>query len=663
MRGAILIILLFSLGTVHSQSNVADSLKHALQFASNDTARFAILDSIVYETAYVNIDTAVLYSQKCLLLSQKIKDPKIVAESLAGYGLMLANSGNYREGIDYVLQGMLISEGLPDTGLLFRDCMILSDVYKDNGDFNQALFYCEKAKQFVDDNRDLFKEWLLRKGQTYEKFDYLDSAIVYTKKAYDEDIAIYGENQRGYIPIILGNIYRKKGNFSLAVEYYRLATPLASRGNIRKDLLEIYNGLARTFIKRGQTDSSIFYAHKALAIAKSTGFQVGTLDTYGILSDLYEKQKNMDSAVKYLKLTIEVKEKLFNQENERAIQNISFKERLKEQREAERQKELQGKIRLYILLAALTVFLVIAFILYRNNRHKQRAYGLLQRQKQEIDQQKSKVERALNELRTTQAQLIQSEKMASMGELTAGIAHEIQNPLNFVNNFSEVNKELLNEMSHEISKGNYSEVKALAQDVINNEEKVSEHGKRADAIVKNMLQHSRVSTGQKEPTDINALADEYLRLSYHGMKAKDKSFNATIQTDFDNLVGKIEVVPQEIGRVLLNLFNNAFYAVSEKAKQNIPGYEPTLIVSTTSIIPPLEGKRGAEIRVKDNGVGIPEKLKEKIFQPFFTTKPTGQGTGLGLSLAYDIIKAHGGEIKVETKEAEGTTFIVQLPTS
>ncbi len=285
----------------------------------------------------------------------------------------------------------------------------------------------------------------------------------------------------------------------------------------------------------------------------------------------------------------------------------------------------------------------------------------------QIEEEKLRAETALQELQATQKQLIQSEKMASLGELTAGIAHEIQNPLNFVNNFSEVNKELLLEMKDEIDKGNINEAKLLANDLIDNQEKINQHGKRADAIVKGMLQHSRSSSGVKEPTDINALCDEYLRLSYHGLRAKDKSFNATIKTDFDETIGKINIIPQDIGRVILNLLTNAFYAVNEKKKQQPNGYEPTVSIQTKKI------NNKVEIKVTDNGNGIPQKVLDKIFQPFFTTKPTGEGTGLGLSLSYDIIKSHGGEIKIETKVDEGrpdnfgkgkgkeTTFIIQLP--
>jgi len=275
----------------------------------------------------------------------------------------------------------------------------------------------------------------------------------------------------------------------------------------------------------------------------------------------------------------------------------------------------------------------------------------------ELRKQKEELEITLHELKSAQTQLIQSEKMASLGELTAGIAHEIQNPLNFVNNFSEVNRELIAEMKHEINVGNMAEAKNIANDIQDNEEKINYHGKRADAIVKSMLQHSRSSSGKKEATDINALADEYLRLAYHGLRAKDKSFNAKFQTDFDDRIAPINIVHQDIGRVLLNLINNAFYSVSEKQQQDISGYEPTITVTTKKI-----GDGRVEIRVADNGNGVPKKVLDKIFQPFFTTKPTGLGTGLGLSLSYDIIKrGHGGELKVETKEGEGAEFIIILP--
>jgi signal transduction histidine kinase len=301
---------------------------------------------------------------------------------------------------------------------------------------------------------------------------------------------------------------------------------------------------------------------------------------------------------------------------------------------------------------------------YMTNEEAQKRNQELER---EVYKRTKELNQALEHLKNTQSQLIQAEKMASLGELTAGIAHEIQNPLNFVNNFSEVNKELLEEMKVEIKKGNIDEVNALADDIIANQEKINHHGKRADAIVKGMLQHSSSGSGKKEPTDINKLTDEYLRLAYHGLRAKDKSFNATMKTDFDESIGNINIIPQDIGRVVLNLINNAFYVVNEKAMSAVvtlptgqagpatAKYEPTVSVTTKKI-----GNK-VEMKVADNGSGIPQKIFDKIFQPFFTTKPTGQGTGLGLSLSYDIVKAHGGELKVETKEGEGSEFIIQLP--
>ena len=297
---------------------------------------------------------------------------------------------------------------------------------------------------------------------------------------------------------------------------------------------------------------------------------------------------------------------------------------------------------------------IVIYSIIRERSRKLKAENV--RLEQKVTERTQQLQQSINDLKSTQAQLIQSEKMASLGELTAGVAHEIQNPLNFVNNFSEVNKELIDEMQKEMDKGNFEEVKTISNTIKNNEEKIISHGKRADAIVKSMLQHSRSSTGKKEPTDINALADEYLRLTYYGLRAKDKSFNAKFETEFDTSIGKINIISQDFGRALLNLFNNSFYEVNEKAKQQINGYEPTIAVSTKKV------KGLIELTVKDNGNGIPQKILDKIFQPFFTTKPTGQGTGLGLSLAYDIIKAHGGDIKVETKEGEGSEFRIYLPT-
>ncbi len=309
----------------------------------------------------------------------------------------------------------------------------------------------------------------------------------------------------------------------------------------------------------------------------------------------------------------------------------------------------RSKTLAYIFVTSVAFLLIILTIQWRNSNQKRKANKVLL-------QQKEKVESTLTELRSAQAQLIQREKMASLGELTAGIAHEIQNPLNFVNNFSEVNSELIDELISQKSELKNAEQVELLNDILQNNEKIVLHGKRADAIVKGMLQHSKKTTGIKEPAAINSLCDEFLRLSFQALRAKDKSFDAELKTDFDESIGKISIIPQEMGRVFMNLYNNAFYAVNEKRKFAGDDYKPVVSVTTKKI------NDRVEIRVYDNGTGIPKNINEKIFQPFFTTKPTGQGTGLGLSLSYDIVtKEHNGTIAAESREGEGSTFIIMLP--
>jgi len=409
----------------------------------------------------------------------------------------------------------------------------------------------------------------------------------------------------------------------------------------------------------GNLDKIFEQVNKEVSAAKSMGDVSKMKGGYYNLSALDSMRGNYKGAYENYKLYSLYRDSLQKKETEKREiqaklqyefdkkQAIAKAEQEKKDAEQRRIKNIQ-----YFTIAGLAglllVIVIIAFIQWKNNNQKKKANILLQLQKE-------KVESTLSELKSTQTQLIHQEKMASLGELTAGIAHEIQNPLNFVNNFSEVNKEMIDEVTEEIDKGNITEVKNILNDIKDNEEKINHHGKRADSIVKGMLQHSRQTKGVKEPTDINALCDEYLRLSYHGLRAKDKGFNADFKTDFDQSIGKINIVSQDIGRVLLNLFNNAFYAVNEKKKLLANGYQPIAKVATRK----LNDK--VEIKVADNGNGIPQNIIDKIFQPFFTTKPTGEGTGLGLSMSYDIIKAHGGEIKVKTEKEEGTEFIIQLP--
>jgi signal transduction histidine kinase len=411
--------------------------------------------------------------------------------------------------------------------------------------------------------------------------------------------------------------------------------------------------LSQNYLQLNNIDSALYYANYLLDTLSSFGFSNYEVDlgvAYNNLYQCYIRTNKRDSAFKYAQLALRTQDSLMalRIKNLSDFQHLLLSENKRiEAIEDERSEKIArwtnfGAISFSILIG------VIALLLFRNVRQSRWANIRL-------IEQKEKLQKTLDELKSTQSQLIQSEKMASLGELTAGIAHEIQNPLNFVNNFSEVSTELVDEMKSEIIKGNYDEVNVIAEDVKQNLEKINHHGKRASDIVRGMLQHSRSSSGVKEPTDINALVDEYFRLAYHGLRAKDKTFNAAMKTDFDATICNISIIPQDIGRVILNLITNAFYVVNEKSKQGIADYAPTVSVVTKKI------NHQVEIRVTDNGNGIPANIVDKIFQPFFTTKPTGQGTGLGLSLSYDIVKAHGGELTVESKEGVGSEFIIQLP--
>lgn len=322
------------------------------------------------------------------------------------------------------------------------------------------------------------------------------------------------------------------------------------------------------------------------------------------------------------------------------------------------QNSIQSSDVIVFILAGLVVIgFMVGFIVYFliSYRHKKRDFDLLEKQKLEIEKQKILVETTLEQLASAQHHLIQSEKMASLGVLIAGISHEIQNPLNFVNNFSEINKDIINDIKLSVAKSDLEEISQLLNDLEENENKIHFHGKRADSIVRGMLTHSRNSQGAKTLCDINALAEEYMRLSFHGFRAKHRSFNASMEVDLDPDAPAIKVIPEDISRVFLNIFTNACYAVNEKRKQADPDYKPTISLITKKL------DNGIQIIIRDNGNGIPDSIADKIFQPFFTTKPSGEGTGLGLSLSYDIIKTgHGGEISLETKTGLGTSFIINL---
>lgn len=560
----------------------------------------------------------------------------------------LAKTGNYIIALSSSLEILDRFKQREYTPGILTAYRILSTTYYYAGDTKLDVEYGKKAAALASlmDNNSALASIYNNLSTSYAQKKMADSAIAYALQA-----VVYAEKTKDTTVTMsvygtLGEAYILQKDYDKALLYIRQSL----KNPDQSDALGIawsLNDLAKIFLETNMQDSAKFYAHKALRISATNHFKDQIQRSYEYLSQSYTKTNAADSALKYLQLAVVIKDSLYTSEKTKQVQGITDREQTRLQEMEQAKMELNNKVRMYGLLAGLAVLALVAFLLLKNNRQKHKANTAL--------------ETMLSTLQETQSQLVQSEKMASLGELTAGIAHEIQNPLNFINNFSELNTELIDEMQEEIDKGSYDTIRALTDDIKENSQKINYHGKRADGIVKGMLQHSRSSTGVKELTDINALCDEYLRLSYHGLRAKDKSFNAKFMADFDPSLPKVSIVPQDIGRVVLNLINNAFYAVAEKKKSGIENYEPTVTVKTE------QDAAGIKIIVSDNGKGIPENIVSKIFQPFFTTKPSGEGTGLGLSLSYDIVtRGHGGQLAVKTKtqpagEEQGTQFSIFLP--
>jgi len=638
----------------------------------------------MFKEAHLNLVTA----EKIL---SGLNDSIGIANCKKNYGTYYSIQNRYDSGIFYYKEAIQIAERHQLNDILKSSCNGIGNSYMMQSDFSNALIYFQKGLRIAEKDNDTKNQMylLLNMGLTFKSLeDYpaaeknllktisiaqKNSSVVVELYACSNIASLYslmGKNDLGYSYALKAvELAEKAGdNGMIATNLARAAHELAESGKFdeadslgKRALLASVNapefnisqvntdiGAIKTM--QGKYGEAIPYFEKSFTIMKNnTANDLPTRDAYNQLSLCYEKTGDYKKALAAFKVAAAISDSIKSRENIRKAtelrMNYDFEKKQQVAKAEQDKKEAETKRTKNLQYFAIGVFLLLTTFLFINSRQKTKA--------------KAKIESAYSQLQSTQAQLVQAEKMASLGELTAGIAHEIQNPLNFVNNFSEISNELIEELKNEKSKVKNERDEKLEDELINdiaqNLEKINHHGKRADAIVKGMLQHSRTSSGQKEPTDINKLCDEYLHLSYHGLRAKDKSFNATLNTDFDNSIGKINIVPQDIGRILLNLYNNAFYAVNEKKNQQSAGsYESTVSISTKKI------NNKIEIKVTDNGNGIPQNIIDKIFQPFFTTKPTGQGTGLGLSLSYDIVKAHGGEIKVESNEGKGTTFIIHL---
>jgi signal transduction histidine kinase len=590
--------------------------------------------------------------------------PKGEAASVNTNATLYNQLGNYSKALEYYLKALQILEKdhFPDLSGSLNNIGL---VYANLNDTTRARLYYYRALQFAErsPNKELKGIVLMNLGELFARTNRLDSSLQFSQAGLEILLENNAVNTIPYALRNLGDVYAKLHYPVKALDFYRRSLIFARLYDSQPRQTETYQSLARFYLQENKLDSCVFYGQKALNQSQALASSKGILAAATVLSSVYEKI-DVRQALQYYKLAVATKDSMFNQETTQRITSINEDEKLRLQEIAAAKREYGNTVQKYILLGGLGVFLLIAVVLWRNNRRQQKANELLLQQKKETDSQKEKAEHAFQELKEAQDQLVQREKMASLGELTAGIAHEIQNPLNFVNNFSEVSAELIDEMEIEFNEGRMDDGMAIANDVKQNLAKITFHGKRAESIVRGMLYHSRSSTGQKEPTDLNLLAEEYLRLSFHGLRAKERTFNSNYQTDLDPTIGKVNVVPQDLGRVMLNLFNNAFYAVSEKKNllsdahnfKNREVYEPMVILSTKKY------EDRIEIKVRDNGLGIPAPIINKIFQPFFTTKPAQQGTGLGLSLSYEIVtKGHNGQLIVDTREGEFAEFTVVLP--
>jgi signal transduction histidine kinase len=636
-----------------SQSKYADSLQTLLKQTTNAIERFNIHNNLVRDLTSIrgdNVDSAA--TMQMLQIAQELNNDSLKAISYNWLGsYFYLQKGDNTSALEYYFKALPLAEKTKEKRRISSLYFDMALVYFDMLDNEMALEMTRKGGDNLPvKSHPLYDFMLLQYEANMTQYFMLsknaDSAFKYAREFHET----LGRSNKGIVDVHLDHInlassYAISGNTQKAEEYFTAAMALQDSIENVSSKLYFYNNYIQFLLANGRAKEGAIQSRNLLALGLQQDNNNVKLAGAGYLRQVYDTLNQKDSAYFYARMEAMINSQMFSQDNKNRVQALLFNDQLRTIEEKNKAVAYQNQLKQYGLMAGLAMVLLIAFILFRNNRQKQNANQVLGK--------------TLTDLKSTQSQLIQSEKMASLGELTAGIAHEIQNPLNFVNNFSEVSNELIDEMNEELDKGDIDEAKAISVDIKQNLEKINHHGKRADAIVKGMLQHSRSSSAEKEATNINLLADEYLRLAYHGLRAKDKAFNSDMKTDFDDSIKTITIIPQDIGRVVLNLVTNAFYAVNEKAiaakASGDTTYKPLVSIATK------KKNNTIEITVADNGNGMPDAVKDKIFQPFFTTKPTGQGTGLGLSMSYDIITAHGGKLKVNSTEGQGTEMIIYLP--
>ena len=626
-------------------SQGVDSLRQLLARPQPDTSRVLLLCQLSDQLWTQRTDSAAGYARKALALARRVGYRHGEGEALNRLGAALRES-NLARALELFQESLRLAQATHDQRLTAQNLRSIGIIYVYLRDRRQGLSYYFQALRIgerLHDERRVVIE-LSNIGLAYDLFGQLDSARLFQERAYA--LARRLHTPTNYILYGLGNVVRKQGHVAQARDFYHRSIAESKKVHHVRSLNFAYVGLATLFQQMGRLDSSIYYARLGCQAGRTNGFLRGVLNASTLLTQDFKAQGLPDSALKYQSLLLVMKDTLFGQEKVMRLQNVNYREQQRTQEAAASQAALKARYRTFGLVAGLVGLLALALLLGRHARHQEQARKAL--------------EQSLAELKTAQDQLVQREKMAFLGELTAGIAHELQNPLNFVKNFAEVSTGLVDAMAGERpgparNVGLESEILAgLKQNL----QEISQHGQRATSIIKGMLEHAGTGTGQRQPTKLHVLIEDSLRLAYQGLRTKDNSFSAILNTDFDPALGIVSVVPLDLGRVLINLFTNAFHAVQQRQRQAPAemAYQPEVAVRTRAV------PGGCEICVRDNGTGMPEAVRAKIFQPFFTTKAVGEGTGLGLSLSYDIVTTgHGGTLTVESREGQGTEFVVMLP--
>ncbi|WP_345055310.1 tetratricopeptide repeat-containing sensor histidine kinase [Hymenobacter glaciei] len=629
---------------------VLDSLRHLLQLPQTDYDRVLLLCQVSDQLWTQRTDSAAVYAQQALALARRVHYRHGEGEALNRLGAALRES-NLARSLELFQQSLHIARATRDRALTAQNLRSIGIIYVYLRDRRQALSYYFQAlkigEQLHDERRVVIE--LSNIGLAYDVFGQLDSARLYQERALV--LARRLRTPTNYILYGLGNEARRRGEVALARSYYYQSIAESKKVGHLRSLNFAYVGLAELYQQMGRPDSSIYYARLGCQVGRTNGFLRGVLNASTLLTQDFKRRGAADSALKYQSLMLVMKDTLFGQEKVMRLQNLNYREQQRAQQATAAQAALRARYRTFALVGVLLGLLVLAAILARHASQQRRAREAL--------------EQSLAELKTAQEQLVQREKMAFLGELTAGIAHELQNPLNFVKNFAEVSTGLVDEITgeqHDPTGQGPARNAMLEAEILSglkqNLQQISQHGQRATSIIKGMLEHSRTGTGPRETVNLNTLVHDSLRLAQQGLRTQDKGCEVQLTTTLASGLPPVSVVPLDMGRVLINLFTNAFYALQQCQYQQPAGtaYRPELTVTTQAV--PGE----VEVRIRDNGTGMPADVQARVFQPFFTTKPVGEGTGLGLSLSYDIVTTgHGGTLRVESREGEGTEFILTLP--